>query len=78
MSRLLLTEPTNKKTMTHDQYLHSIYWLLRQRVGGGWPPRDVGKVSGWMVVRMLAHQSGRSPRDVAADLVEQSLKFDEV
>ena len=76
MSRLLLTEPT--KPMTKDQYLHSIYYILRERAGGGgWPPREVSKVSGWMVVRMLAHQSGRSTREVAADIIEQSLVMGE-
>lgn len=72
MSRLLLTEPT--KPMTQDQYLHSVFWILRQRAGGGgWPPRDVVKVSGWTVVQMLAHQAGRTPRQVAADVIEHSM-----
>jgi hypothetical protein len=69
MSRLLLTEPTTRTTM-YDQ---GLYWILRERAGaGGWPPRDIDKVSGWLVVRMLAHLSGRSPREVAADLIEHA------
>jgi hypothetical protein len=69
MSRLLLTEST-KQTAMYDR---GLYWILRERAGtGGWPPRDIDKVSGWLVVRMLAHLSDRTPREVAADIIEHS------
>jgi hypothetical protein len=72
MSRLLLTEPA-KTPMQLTHYHLGLFWILRERAGGGgWPPRDIEKVSGWTVVRMLAHLSGRTPREVAADLIEHS------
>jgi hypothetical protein len=72
MSRLLLTEPTTKP-MQPAHYHLGLYWILRERAGaGGWPPTDINKVSGWLVVRMLAHLSGRTPRDVAADVIEHA------
>jgi hypothetical protein len=79
MSRLLLTEPPLRKSMSRMQYDMGIYWILRERAGGGgWPPRDIEKVSGWTVVRMLAHLANRSPREVAADLIEHSIFMGEV
>ena len=57
----------------NDTYERGLYWILRERQGGGWPPRDVCKVSGWIVVRMLAAISGKSVREVAADLIQHSL-----
>ena len=53
-----------------DHYHLGLYWILRNHAGGGgWPPRDVSKVAGWSVVRMLAYQTGRTVRDVAIDLI---------
>jgi hypothetical protein len=59
-----------------DFYERGLYWILRERRGlhGGWPPRDVSKVSGWAVVKMLAHLAGTSPRTVAVDVIEHSLR----
>jgi hypothetical protein len=72
MSRLLLTEPV-KAPMQQTHYHLGLFWILRERAGsGGWPPRDIDKVSGWLVVRMLAYMSARSPREVAADLIEHA------
>jgi hypothetical protein len=55
-------------------YEAGLYWIIRERAGshGGWPPRDVNRVSGWSVVRMLADLTGRSPRDVAIDIIEHA------
>jgi hypothetical protein len=77
MSRLLLAEPV-KTSMHQNHYLLGLFWILRERAGsGGWPPRDIDKVSGWLVVRMLAYISGRSPRQVAADLIEHATVMEE-
>jgi hypothetical protein len=77
MSRLLLTEPV-KTPMQPTHYHLGLFWILRERAGsGGWPPREIDKVSGWTVVRMLAHLSGRTPREVAADVIEHSIVMGE-
>jgi hypothetical protein len=69
----------DRKTMEPIQYHYGLYWILRERAGGGgWPPRDINAVSGWLVVRMLAHLSGRTPREVAADVVEHAKVMGEV
>jgi len=56
-------------------YETGIFWILRERAGNnnGWPPRDVNAVCGWSVVRMLAHLTDRSVREVANDLVRHAL-----
>jgi len=59
--------------MNQMQYDMGIYWILRERPTGGWPPREIDKVSGWLVVRLLAHLANKSPREVAADLIEHSI-----
>ena len=63
-----------------DVYLSGLFWILRERGGpnGGWPPRDPGRVSGWAVVRLLAHMTNRSPREVAGDLIEHSIRLEHV
>lgn len=50
-------------------YDAGLFFIVRERQGGGWPPRDIGQVSGWLVVRMLAHQFDKTPRDVARDVI---------
>jgi hypothetical protein len=62
----------------NDHYERGLYWILRERRGlhGGWPPRDVGKVSGWAVVKMLAAMSNRSPRAVAQDVIDHSIALE--
>jgi hypothetical protein len=71
MSVLLLTRKTEKQ---QKMYEAALYWLIRERGGGGgWPPRDINKVSGWITIRMIADLCGRTPREVAADLIEQSM-----
>jgi hypothetical protein len=55
----------------NDIYMLGIFWILRERAGaGGWPPTELEKVCGWTVVRMLAALSHRTPRSVAADLID--------
>ena len=55
-----------------DLYNHALYWIIRERAGaGGWPPRDVAKVSGWTVVRLVASVHGRPVNAVAKDLIER-------
>jgi hypothetical protein len=59
-------------------YEAGLFWIIRERAGsGGWPPRDVSKVSGWIVVRMLAAITGRTPREVALDVIEHSKMMEE-
>lgn len=61
----------------HDLYNQGLYWIIRERgANGGWPPRDIGKVSGWTIVRMLAGMVGKSPRAVAVDLIERNEALD--
>lgn len=58
--------------LREDQYNRALYWIIRERAGaGGWPPRDVAKVSGWTVVRLVADLHSRAVREVAADLIER-------
>jgi hypothetical protein len=59
-----------------QMYEIGLYWILRERPRGGWPPREINKVSGWTVVRMLADLTGRTPREVASDLIEHSLHLE--
>jgi hypothetical protein len=62
----------------HEAYLIGLFWILRERSPkGGWPPRDIEKVSGWTVVRMLAHIAGRSVRDVASDVIKHAQIMEE-
>jgi hypothetical protein len=57
-----------------DLYAIGLYWILRERgSNNGWPPRAISKVSGWAVVKLLAHMTNRSPREVANDLIQHSL-----
>jgi hypothetical protein len=61
-----------------DIYAAGLFWILRERRSshGGWPPRDVNTVSGWTIVRFLADLTGRSPREVAVDLIDHSKQLD--
>jgi hypothetical protein len=55
------------------EYERAIAWIVRNRGGGnGWPPRssDTVRVSGWLVVRMVADLWHKSPREVAGDIIE--------
>ena len=63
----------------HDVYLAGLFWILRERAGsnGGWPPRDIDRVCGWAVVRMLARLADKNPREVAADVIEHALHMDD-
>jgi hypothetical protein len=61
----------------NDHYWRGILWIIRERgPNGGWPPRDVSKVSGWAVVRMLAHIHGKSTHEVAAQLIDTSIRLE--
>jgi hypothetical protein len=52
-------------------YEDAIGWIVRNRAGqGGWPPRDVSKVAGWLVVLMVADLFSQSPRVVALDIID--------
>ena len=50
-------------------YDAGLFFIVRERHGGGWPPRDVNQVSGWLVVRMLAHMFDKTPRSVALEVI---------
>jgi hypothetical protein len=54
-----------------DLYNKALFWLIRERPGGGWPPRNVAKVSGWLCVRLLAAEHNKTPNEVAQDLIER-------
>jgi hypothetical protein len=62
-----------------QMYEAGLYWILREHGGpnGGWPPRDVSKVAGWACIRLLAHLTGRSPREVASDVIDHSIALEE-
>ena len=53
-------------------YDAGIFYIMRERHGGGWPPIEVVKVSGWFTVRLLAHMFDKRPRDVAREVVERA------
>jgi hypothetical protein len=57
--------------ITEELYNRFLYRIIRNRQTGGWPPRDIGKVSGWIVVRLLAEVFEKSTREVAKDLIER-------
>ena len=54
------------------EYERAIAWIVRERGGNGWPPRDISKVSGWKVTLLVAHLFNRAPREVAKDIVEMT------
>ena len=63
--------PMTVPGIRNDMYMRGLYWILRERAGaGGWPPRDVSRVSGWTVVRMLAAIHEKSVAAVAKDLID--------
>jgi hypothetical protein len=53
-------------------YNCALFWIIRERPGGGWPPRDPVKVAGWLLVRLVADVFGKSVKQVALDLIERS------
>jgi hypothetical protein len=60
-----------------DLYRLAVYWIVKERGGaGGWPPHDVGRVSGWTVVRLVADLFGRAPAEVARDVIQTRNKQD--
>ena len=61
-----------------DVYLSGLFWILREKGGpnGGWPPRDIDRVAGWAVVRMLAYLTNRSVREIAVDLIDHAERLD--
>jgi hypothetical protein len=61
-----------------DEYWRGVLWIIRERAGsnGGWPPREISKVSGWAVVRMLAHIANKSPREVAHEIIDTSMRLE--
>jgi hypothetical protein len=63
--------------ITDELYNRFLYRIIRNRQTGGWPPRDVGRVSGWIVVRLLAEVFGKSTREVAKDLIERYQHYEE-
>ena len=62
-----------------DLYLRGLFWIIRERrcANGGWPPRNVSKVSGWTTVRMLAALSDRPVQSVARELIDTAEKLDQ-
>ena len=66
-----LTAPRTMAGIRGDMYMRALCWILRERAGaGGWPPRDVSRVSGWTVVRLTAAIHEKSVAEVALDLIE--------
>jgi len=61
-----------KKLMNEEQYVASLFYILRNRGGKWrhWPPRHVDYVAGSQLVGLLAHQTGKSRRDVARDIIK--------
>lgn len=59
-------------------YRAGLFFILRERDRGWSGPRsnekvstsDVNGIARWFVVRMLAHQFGKTAREVAVDLIE--------
>lgn len=64
---------THTMRLTEDElYNRALYWIIRQRAGqGGWPPACAAKVSGWLVVNLVAGTFGKNVRNVAADLIDR-------
>jgi hypothetical protein len=60
-----------------DPYDAGIFFILRHRQNGGWPPREVAKVAGWFSTRMLAAQFDKTPREVAREIIDRALVLEE-
>lgn len=58
-------------------YDAGVFFILRRNGGKRWPPRDVAKVSGWQMTRMLAHQFDKPVAEVARDIIERALALEE-
>jgi hypothetical protein len=63
---------TQLERVLFDIYNAGLHWIMHEHTNGGWPPRDAVKVCGWAVVRLLAQICGKSPREVANELIERS------
>jgi hypothetical protein len=55
-----------------NQYDKALRSIMRHRGrNGGWPPRDLAQVCGWQMVQIVADIFGKTPRDVAQDLIDR-------
>ena len=57
-----------------DMYNHALYWILRERRSMGQVAGRRAKsarLSGWVVIRLIAEVHSRTAREVAADLIER-------
>lgn len=55
-----------------DRYTEMLDAIIDQRgSNGGWPPRTVNQVAGWMVVRIAAMTFHKSVAEVARDLIHR-------
>jgi hypothetical protein len=55
-------------------YKRQLYIIIRDRMGqGGWPPRNLAAVGGWIVTRLLAETFRKSVGEVAADIINLDL-----
>jgi hypothetical protein len=58
-------------------YDAALFYILVEREGKLWPPRGVHTVSGWFGTRLVAHAFGKTPTDVARDIIDRALKLEE-
>jgi hypothetical protein len=58
-------------------YDGAIFYILVEREGKLWPPRDIASVAGWFATRLIAHAFGKPPRDVARDIIERAQILEE-
>jgi hypothetical protein len=63
--------PLQANQIEQELYERFLSRVIESRYSGGWPPQDIIKVSGWLIVRILALVFDKTPRDVAQDLIDR-------
>jgi hypothetical protein len=63
--------PLHANQIERELYERFLSRVVEVRYSGGWPPQDVAKVAGWLIVRILALVFNKTPRDVAQDLIDR-------